>query len=393
MPGADLTTALCARQVFDGEYWQWDHAVLLQGESIVGLCPSDEVPEDATVLDLGDSILAPGLIDIQVNGGGGLLFNNQADADAACQIAAAHRRFGTTSLMPTVISDTPAVHQAAARAISEARHGGEKGILGLHVEGPFFDVDRRGTHKTEMIRLPGEQDLAWLCALQDYPVILTLAPEHVTEDQLLALDAAGVLLCAGHTNASYETIRRAIQCGLRGFTHLFNAMSQLTAREPGTVGAALEDKHTWAGIIADGHHVHPASLLLAQRCKAQGKLLLVSDAMATVGADDDSFELYGQNIQESHGRLVNAEGKLAGSAIALIDAVRIAHQESGIELGECLRMASLYPAAFLKMEHQLGRLQQGFRADLMCFDTAYNVTDTWVAGQHRAHETPYRKSK
>ncbi|PLW66955.1 N-acetylglucosamine-6-phosphate deacetylase [Pseudohalioglobus lutimaris] len=388
MPGHSPPTALKARQVFDGEYWQWDHAVLLRGEYIEDICPADEVPQGVPVNNLGDVILAPGLIDIQVNGGGGQLFNNQADAQAVSQIAAAHRRFGTTGLMPTIISDTPAVHRAAAKAISEARHSGEKGILGLHIEGPFFEPGRRGTHKAEMIRPLEDADLAWLCTLQDFPVMLTIAPEHVTSDQLRALARAGLLLCAGHTNANYADIRRAIDCGLRGFTHLFNAMSPLTAREPGTVGAALDDSNTWAGIIADGHHVHPTTISLAKRCKSPEKLLLVSDAMATVGAADDSFELYGERIQTKDGRLVNAEGKLAGSAIALIDAVRIAHQLSGIELGECLRMASLYPAAFLKLEGELGRLQRGYRADLLCFDAGYRVTDTWVAGQHATHVHP-----
>jgi N-acetylglucosamine-6-phosphate deacetylase len=236
-----------------------------------------------------------------------------------------------------------------------------------------------------MIRALEASDLAWLCALQKFPVMLTLAPEQITAQQLRTLADAGLLLCAGHTNGDYTSIRQAIDSGLRGFTHLFNAMSPLTAREPGTVGAALEDGNTWAGIIADGHHVHPAVISLAKRCKAPGKLLLVSDAMATVGAIEDSFEIYGERIKVRDGRLVNAEGKLAGSAIALIDGVRIAHQLSGIELGECLRMASLYPAAFLKLDCELGRLQKGYRADLISFTADYHVTDTWVAGQHQEH--------
>ncbi len=385
MPNPGLTRAIRARQVFDGEYWQWDHAVLLQGEFIARVCPGDEVPMDVPVTDLGDVILAPGLIDIQVNGGGGRLFNNQPDEQSVHCIAAAHRRFGTTSLMPTVISDTLAVQQAAVQAVSEARDNGNKAILGIHVEGPFLELDRRGTHKAGMIRKLESADMAWLCGMKKYPVILTLAPEHVTADQIRELASAGLLLCAGHTNADYDCIRRAIDCGLRGFTHLFNAMSPMSAREPGTVGAALEDGETWAGIIADGHHVHPATITLAKRSKSPGKLLLVSDAMATVGAANHSFEIYGERIEARDGCLVNAEGKLAGSAIALIDAVRIAHQQSGIELGECLRMASLYPAAFLKLESQLGRLQPGYRADLMCFDTEYQVAHTWVAGQHAEH--------
>lgn len=385
MPGANLTSAITARQLFDGERWLADHALLLAGEHIHLLVPIDQIPEDLPLLDLGEGILAPGLIDIQVNGGGGVMLNNEPTAAGVRQITAAHRQFGTTGLMPTLISDTPAAQRAAAAAVYEARASGDVGVLGLHIEGPFFDLERRGTHKAGMIRAMDSEDLNWLCTLKDFPVMLTLAPEHVDKDWMRTLAEAGLLLSAGHTNADYTCIKAAIAHGLRGFTHLFNAMSPLTSREPGTVGAALEDPDTWAGIIADGHHVHPATIRLALQAKAAGKILLVSDAMSSVGAADNSVEIYGERIEEQHGRLINSRGKLAGSAIALIDAVRITHEQVGVALDECLRMASLYPATFLKLEHQLGRLAQGYRADLMFFTPDYTVTDTWVAGKHLHH--------
>lgn len=385
MPGPGVTAALTARRIFDGERWLRDHVIVVDGQRISSVMQRKQLPADTPVTDLGDTTIAPGLIDVQVNGGGGVLLNNQPDRSGLRSIARAHRCAGTTAIMPTVISDTAALVRTAAEAAAAAIVDEEAGIIGLHIEGPFFAPARRGTHKADMIRRPDAGDLEWLCQPRPFPLMLTLAPEQLPAGVVRMLSDAGVLVCAGHTDADYERVRQAIDEGLRGFTHLFNAMSPLTSREPGAVGAALEDAATWAGIIADGHHVHPATLALAQRCKARGKLFLVSDAMATVGSAQDSFELYGERITVRDGCLVNAEGRLAGSAISLLDAVRIAHREAGIELGECLRMASLYPATFLKLEHERGRLQEGYRADLVAFDEHFAATDTWVGGEHLAH--------
>ena len=266
-------------------------------------------------------------------------------------------------MLPTVVSDTPAVQQAAVDAIRQARAD-----------------DLHG-----MIRPPQAQDIQWLCALQDLRVIVTLAPEHTQPGQIEQLVEAGILVCAGHTNATYQQVQQATRQGLHGITHLFNAMSPLTSREPGAVGAALDDDNLWAGIIADGHHVHPASIRLALSAKPAGKLVLVSDAMATVGGKSRSFAIYGEQIHESEGRLVNAKGVLAGSAIGMIDAVRYTHQTVGLPLAECLRMASLYPATILKLEASLGRLTSGYQADLVHFDQDFTVRNTWVAGQRAAH--------
>jgi N-acetylglucosamine-6-phosphate deacetylase len=224
-----------------------------------------------------------------------------------------------------------------------------------------------------------------LCSKRDLPLVVTLAPEHTRSGQIKQLTDAGVRVCAGHTNANYQHIKQALAEGLIGFTHLFNAMSPLTAREPGVVGAALEDPNSWAGLIADGHHVHATSIGLAHRAKASGKLCLVTDAMATVGSDSDSFELYGETISVQDGRLVNAQGVLAGSAIGMIDGVRYCHQVVGLDLGECLRMASLYPAQFLEQAGMLGQLRAGTRADLVFFDDSFTVGHTWVAGAHAEH--------
>jgi N-acetylglucosamine-6-phosphate deacetylase len=300
-------------------------------------------------------------------------------------MTAGHRRAGTTSLLPTLISDTPETQRAAVTAVAAARKRGNHGVLGVHVEGPFFALAKRGTHKAAMIRPLAEDDLDWLTDLRDMAVLLTLAPEHLAPGQLRRLCDAGIRVFAGHSDASYEQVGTALAEGLHGFTHLFNAMSPLTARAPGVVGAALDDPHSWVGIIADGHHVHPASIRIAQRAKPRGKLLLVSDAMATVGSDDDSFEIYGERITLRDGKLVNAEGALAGSAIGLNNAVHYTHTVVGLPLAECLRMASLYPAACLGLDDKLGRVAPDYRADLVLFDDCLRVSDTWVAGSHQAH--------
>lgn len=378
-------TYVLAPRLFDGEDFHEQFAVALAGDRITGLCPASAIPAGATVQQFDQGTLAPGFIDLQVNGGGGVLLNNTPTAAAVDRMVSGHRRAGTTGLLPTLISDTPDIQREAVAAVAEARARGNRGVLGVHVEGPFFALARRGTHRADMIRGLAQADLDWLLALQDMPVLLTLAPEHLAAGQLRRLADAGIRVFAGHTDASYEQITAALAEGLHGFTHLFNAMSPLTGRAPGTVGAALDHPDSWVGIIADGHHVHPASIRIAQRAKARGKLLLVSDAMATVGSDDTSFSIYGERIALRDGKLVNAEGALAGSAIGLNDAVRYTHRTVGLPLGECLRMASLYPAACLAMDSELGRIAPGYRADLVLFDADLRVTGTWVAGEHLPH--------
>jgi N-acetylglucosamine-6-phosphate deacetylase len=288
-------------------------------------------------------------------------------------------------MMPTLISDTRAIQEQAVSAVRAARAGGHAGILGIHLEGPHFEVARRGAHRAQMIRPPRDEDIAWLCSLTDLKVIVTLAPEHTGAGQIRQLSASGIHVCAGHTNASHAQLVAAMQEGLEGVTHLFNAMSPLAGREPGTVGAALAEDALWAGIIADGHHVHPANIRLAQRAKPAGRLVLVSDAMATVGGRSASFSLYGEQVSLEGDKLVNGDGVLAGSAIGMIDAVAYAAGTVGIPLEECLRMASLYPAAILGLDNRLGRIAAGYRADLVHFDSDFSVHNTWLAGHHLRH--------
>jgi len=376
-----MKTALIAKTIFDGTQFYTDHALMLDGSQIAGLITLSELPTDYQQHQLTDGVLAPGFIDLQVNGGGGVLFNNQTNAQGIEKIIAGHRLGGTTTLLPTLISDIGSKHQHAIAAIRQVIAEGNDSVLGVHLEGPFFDMQRRGTHAKQYIRPLEKADVDALCAVGDVSLLLTLAPEHTSAGQIKRLTQAGHIVCAGHSNANYAQVQTAVAEGLSGFTHLYNAMSPMLGREPGMVGSALTTNQTWCGIIADGYHVHPDMIRLAHQAKPRGKLYLVTDAMATVGSDDNSFELYGSTITEQGGRLINAEGRLAGSAISMMDAVRISHKKVGIELGESLRMASLYPAEFFKVSHMLGKLEQGFRADLVHFDEDFNVLGTWVAGK------------
>lgn len=384
-----MVKALIGARIFDGYQCLDNYAVVLNGEHIEHLLPSDQLPDDIDCIELDGGVLAPGFIDLQVNGGGGVLFNNAPDAETIETMLKGHRATGTTSMLPTLISDTTEQLQAGVKAVQQAMSDSMKGVLGVHIEGPFFNLDRRGTHKAEYIRAPKTQDLSWIIdtgkANSDMRILLTLAPETTEFGQIAQLNDAGILVCAGHTDAKAETIQRALSEGLTGFTHLYNAMRPLTGRDPGVVGAALADRESWCGIIADGHHVHPLSIAVALAAKPVGKLYLVTDAMATVGSEKKSFEIYGETITEQSGRLINAEGRLAGSAIGMIDGVRVCVEDVGVSLEEALRMASLYPAQMIRHSDSLGRIHSGYRADLVHFTDTFKVTQTWLAGQSQTH--------
>lgn len=384
-----MVKALIGARIFDGYQCLDNYAVVLNGEHIEHLLPCDQLPDDIDCIELDGGVLAPGFIDLQVNGGGGVLFNNAPDAETIETMLKGHRATGTTSMLPTLISDTTEQLQAGVKAVQQAMSDSMKGVLGVHIEGPFFNLDRRGTHKAEYIHAPRTQDLSWIIdagkANSDMRILLTLAPETTESGQIAQLNDAGILVCAGHTDAKAETIQRALSEGLTGFTHLYNAMRPLTGRDPGVVGAALADRESWCGIIADGHHVHPLSIAVALAAKPAGKLYLVTDAMATVGSEKKSFEIYGETITEQGGRLINAEGRLAGSAIGMIDGVRVCVEDVGVSLEEALRMASLYPAQMIRHSDSLGRIRSGYRADLVHFTDTFKVTQTWLAGQSQTH--------
>ncbi len=378
-----MKTVLRNARILAGDEFRDDLAVVIEAGRITALV-SDAAPQLGTAdeqVDLGGGWLLPGFIDAQVNGGGGVLFNNTPDVESLRRLAAAHRRFGTTGLLPTLISDDVQVMRRAIDATRSAIAQGVPGVLGIHLEGPYIAPARKGTHDANTFRVPDAEEIALAASLDNGVTLLTLAPERVPLESIRALVERGVIVAAGHTAASYEEARAGLDAGIRGFTHLYNAMSPLTGREPGAVGAALEDRDSWIGIIADGVHVHPASLRVALAAKPRGKVMLVTDAMPPVGADSPSYELYGEVITAVDGVVRNAAGSLAGSALDMATAVRNAVQLLGLPLDEAARMASRYPAQFLNLDDRLGEIAEGYQADLVLLDDALQVRSTWIAGQ------------
>lgn len=356
-------------------------ALLLQGDRILAVVAGDDPRvAQAKQHDLAGKIVLPGFIDVQVNGGGGVLFNETPTVEALAAIAAAHRKFGTTGLLPTLITDTPEVMRAALTAVDAAIEQGVPGILGIHVEGPFLAPARKGIHNAALFRQPDPDDLKALTHGRRGVVMLTLAPDQVSTDVIGQLSAAGVVVVAGHTAADYATTRAALDAGVSGFTHLYNAMTPLASRDPGVVGAALDDPHSWCGLIVDLHHVHPVSLRIAIAAKARGKSVLVTDAMPPVGSDNPSYVLNGQTITARGGICQSDDGVLAGSALDMATGVRNLVHAVGLPLAEASRMASSYPAAWIGRDRVLGHLVAGQRADLAIVDDAIVVQETWIGG-------------
>jgi len=359
-----------------------DSAVLIEGDRIVGVVPaSDARCEAAARHDLGGHLLLPGFLDTQVNGGGGVLFNAEPSVEAIRAIGEAHRRFGTTGFLPTLISDDLDVVARALEAVRAALDAGVPGVLGIHIEGPYLNVARKGVHNSEKFRGLDEGALGLLTSLRKGKTLVTLAPEMTTPAMISKLASAGVVVSAGHTNATYAEIGVALEHGLTGFTHLFNAMSQLTGREPGVVGAALDDPESWCGIIVDGRHVDPTVLRIALRCKRRDRFMLVTDAMPSVGGTEKCFSLQGRTISLANGVLVDEDGTLAGSDTDMASTVRNAVELLGLELPEAARMASRYPAEFLGLGGELGRIAPGYRANLVLVDDDLEVRETWIDGR------------
>ncbi|HXY95702.1 MAG TPA: N-acetylglucosamine-6-phosphate deacetylase [Steroidobacteraceae bacterium] len=357
-------------------------AVLIEGARITHVvAASDRRLRKLPRRDLEGALLLPGFLDSQVNGGGGVLFNDSPSVATIGAIGRAHRRFGTTGFLPTLISDDLDVVASAIAAVRSAIESGVPGVLGIHIEGPFLNVERKGVHDPAKLRGLDASAVGLLTSLRAGRTLVTLAPEMTTPEIIEGLVAAGVVVSAGHTNATYAQITTALRHGLTGFTHLFNAMSQLTGREPGTVGAALEDSASWCGIIVDGLHTSPVVLRIALRCKPRERFMLVTDAMPSVGTNATSFELQGRRILVSGSVCVDEDGRLAGSNIDMASCVRNAIQMLGVPLSQAVRMASQWPAEFLGLGSELGRIAPGYRANLVAADDELKVLETWIDGR------------
>jgi N-acetylglucosamine-6-phosphate deacetylase len=374
--------AVAADHIFDGWTKHKDAAVVIEGSQIVALIPKSELPIGLSVRNLPSGFwLAPGFIDIQVNGGGDVLFNDSPTLDAIATIVAAHRRFGTTALLPTLTTDTLQKMKAAMIA-AEALMEKEPSVLGIHLEGPYLSPEKAGVHDPNLMRIPGPSDLEMLCANRRGALLVTLAPERVPKGFIASLVKAGVYVSLGHSMATYEETCAATAEGLSGFTHLFNAMRPLTSREPGPVAAALEAPDSWFGMIVDGFHVNPAMLRLALR--GFGRPMLVTDAMPPVGGSGSRFNLYDFEVEVLDGRCLRPDGTLAGAILDMATAVRNCVSLLRVSLEDALRFASRNPAEFIGVGHMLGKLAQGYRADMVAFDPeTITVLATWVAGFDR----------
>lgn len=372
--------ALVGARVFDGDAVRDGHAVIVENSRIIAIAPRGDLGADVAQREV-QGLLAPGFIDVQVNGGGGVLLNDVRSAAGLRAIAEAHRRFGVTGLMPTFITDARDRMAEAIGAARDALHAQTPGVLGLHLEGPFINPARKGAHDPRFMRPIEDEDLRLMTSLGAGRTIVTLAPEMVPMQAIAQLAQAGVLICAGHTAASYDVIAEARHHGLRGYTHLFNAMPPPTGREPGPVGAALDEADSWCGLIVDLHHVSAPMLRVALKARGPEKMMLVSDAMSSVGSDLTSFDLQGRTVRRANGKLTLDDGALAGSDLDMASAVRNTVSQLSVPLEDALRMASLAPAAFLKLDHELGRIAPGYRADLVLLDEKLQVRDTWIGGR------------
>jgi len=369
--------ALVGARIFDGEAFHDDRALVIDGGRVAAISPLAEAP--SARIEAEGLLLAPGFVDWQVNGGGGVLFNEDPTPEGLAAIARAHARFGTTALTPTLISDASDVARAAADAVAEAIKSGVECVVGVHFEGPHLDIRRKGAHEARFLRPMEAADRALIGRPDLGQVIATVAPEAASNEDIAALAKAGVLVSLGHSDADYETAMAAFSAGARAATHLFNAMSPLAHRAPGLTGAALDHPGVAVGLIADGWHVHPAALRLATRAKPAGLATLVTDAMPTVGIAGDVFQLNGRAVSRKDGRLTLADGTLAGSDLDMASAVRFMAREAGVPLGEALRMASLYPARLLGLRDR-GRLDSRSRADIVAIDEDLRVRRVWIAG-------------
>jgi|TARA_B100001094_G_scaffold28465_1_gene23814 N-acetylglucosamine-6-phosphate deacetylase len=373
--------------IFDGFNRHLNSALIIMNGKVVEIIPEEKVDPSTDQIVLAGGLLTPGFVDLQVNGGGGVLFNDNPSLENLKTICEAHAKLGTTSIMPTLISDSPEVHKRAISVIIDALYYPIKGLVGLHLEGPHLAVARKGAHEERFIRPMKELDCLELESLANKVrnLMLTIAPEAVLPQQITRLSNAGAVISLGHTDCTFNQAADAVDAGATCATHLFNAMSPFGSREPGLVGAVLNSGKLFSGIIADGFHVNKISINLAlQAKKAPGALFLVSDSMSTVGSEQTHFFLNDRLITRSQGKLILEDGALAGADISLSDAVRYMVNEVGILQDDAIRMASLIPAKVLGMESEIGCLMPDAQADFLWMKNDLEIEKVWVGGKEQS---------
>jgi N-acetylglucosamine-6-phosphate deacetylase len=373
-----MSEALLPTRLLTPAGFESNRCIVIEQGRIARVVPASEAPPGARYL-AGD--LLPGFIDLQVNGGGGVLFNDQPTVEGVATIARAHRRFGTTGLLPTLISDDLEVIARAIAAVDAAIAQGLPGILGIHIEGPFLNPAKKGIHDASKFRILDEAAVDLLASARHGRTLVTLAPELAPPGTIRALVERGVVVAAGHTDATYDQVRAALDEGLTGFTHLFNAMTQLDSREPGAVGAALDGHASWCGLIVDGHHVHPATLRVAVAARGADAMVLVTDAMPSLGAPVHEFSLGGTLIRVEGGRLTGPDGTLAGADLDMASAVRNAEKMLRLDRPTAAAMASVNPARIMGLFDERGAIRAGLAADLVLVDEQLAVQETWIGGR------------
>ena len=376
-----MSFALTGARVFDGESIYNGLAVVIDGARIAEVVTVGNLAKGIERRALNGGFLVPGFTDVQVNGGGGALLNDAPSVERVRRIAESHRRFGTTGMLPTVITDAPEILLKAIAAVKAARRENVPGVLGIHIEGPFLDKGRKGAHEARFIREMTEADVTRIANADCGSIMLTLAPNRVAPAMINSLAEKGVLVSLGHSEASLAEVTKALASGATAFTHIFNAMSQMNGREPGMVGAALTHHNSYCGLIADGYHVHDAAMKVALAAKPSDRMMLITDAMPTAAGGPESFELQGRMVRREKGKLLLDDGTLAGSNLTMDEAVRYCVERLGVTLEDALRMASLNPASFLRRDHELGRIKPGYLASLVHLDNDLHVHNTWIDGK------------
>lgn len=374
--------ALTQGRIYTGHEVLDQHAVVIANGLIDRVCPLDALPADIEIRDVAGAIIAPGFIDLQLNGCGGVQFNDEPSAisvETLNTMQKANEKSGCTSFLPTLITSTDDLMKRAVEVMRAWLAQNSNQALGLHLEGPWLNPLKKGTHNPALIRAPDPALVDFLCQNADVITKITLAPEKVGSDVIRKLRAAGIIVSAGHSHATYDEARNGIAAGVSFATHLYNAMPTTTGREPGLIGALFDSPDVWCGVIADGLHVHFANIRNAKRIKGD-KLVLVTDATAPAGADIDQFIFAGKTIYYRNGLCVDENGTLSGSALTMIEAVENSVEHVGIALDETLRMATLYPARAMGVDTQLGSIEAGKVANLTVFTRDYKITRTIVNG-------------
>ena len=373
--------ALSNCKIYTGSDVLTNHAVVIENDLIKQVCPVSELPDGIEVRDLDGANLSPGFIDLQLNGCGGVMLNDEITAETMQIMHRANLKSGCTSFLPTLITSSDEDMRAVITAAREYHNQYQNQSLGLHLEGPYLNVAKKGIHSVDHIRKSDSEMIDLICENRDLVAKVTLAPEQNDPEHIERLHKAGVVVSIGHTNATYAEARKGFESGITFATHLFNAMTPMVGREPGVVGAIYDTPEVYAGIIADGFHVDYANIRIAHKIKGE-KLVLVTDATAPAGADMEYFIFVGKKVYYRDGKCVDENGTLGGSALTMIEAVQNTVEHAGIALDEALRMATLYPATAMGVEDKLGRIKKGMVANLAVFDRDFNVKATVVNGQY-----------